>query len=66
MTSSGFLSTASVVSLLVAVALLAVGVALTLAPFDKFDRARGRMFMVCLGGIWAVAVLVIWLIRRTI
>jgi hypothetical protein len=66
MTSSGFLSTASVVSLLVAVALLAVGSALTLAPFDKFDRPRAMRFLVCLAGIWAGADLVIWLIRRTI
>jgi hypothetical protein len=66
MPTHDFLSAAYVVMLLAGVALLAVASALTVAPFDKFDRPRGLMFMVCLGGIWAVAVLVIWLIKRTI
>jgi hypothetical protein len=35
-------------------------------PFDKFDRPRGMVFLVCMGGIWAVAVLSIWLIERAI
>ena len=66
MTSDGFLSIASVVVILAGVALLAVVSAVTLAPFDSFERGRGMKFLVCLASIWAVAVLVIWLIRRTI
>jgi hypothetical protein len=65
MSSHDFLSEASVVMLLSGVALLAVASAVTLAPFNKLSRSRGIMFMVCLTGIWAVAVLVIWLIKRT-
>ena len=66
MTTHDFLSAAYVVMLLSGVALLAVASAVTVAPFDKFDRPRGMVFMVCMVGIWAVAVLVIWLIKRTI
>jgi len=66
MISDGFLSMAYVVMLLAGVALLAVVSAVTVAPFDKFARPRGMLFMVCMVGIWAVAVLVIWLIKRTI
>ena len=65
MTSYDFLSTAYVVVLLTGVALLAVASAVTLVPFDRFDRPRGKVFMGCLLGIWAVAVLVIWLVKRT-
>lgn len=65
MTSHDFLSTASVVVLLTSVALLAVASAVTLAPLDRFDRPRGKVFMGCLVGIWAVGVLVIWLVKRT-
>jgi hypothetical protein len=64
-TGHDFLSTTSVVVLLASVALLAVVSAVTAAPLGRFDRPRGRMFLVCLAGIWAVAVLVIWLIKRT-
>jgi hypothetical protein len=66
MTSDGLLSTASVVSILALVALLAVASAVTLVPFKRFEGRRGLVFMVCLAGIWALAVLVIWLIERTI
>jgi hypothetical protein len=65
MTSHDFLSTAFVVVLLTGVALLAVASAVTLAPFDRFDRHRGKVFLGCMVGIWAVAVLVIWLVERT-
>jgi hypothetical protein len=66
MTHHGSLSTASVVVILVAVALLAVASAVTLVPFHRFERRRGMVLMVCVVGIWAVAVLGIWLIERTI
>jgi hypothetical protein len=66
MISGNFLSTAYVVVLLAGVALLAVASAVTLVPFTRFERRRGLAFLVCLGGIWAVAVLVITLIGRTI
>jgi hypothetical protein len=65
MTSHDFLSTAFVVVLLTGVALLAVASAVTLAPFDTFDRHQGKVFLGCMVGIWAVAVLVIWLVERT-
>ena len=63
MTSASFLSTASVVVILAGVALLAVASAVTLVPFAGFGRRRGMAFLVCLAGIWAVAVLIIVLIR---
>ncbi len=66
MTSDGFLSMASVVVILAVVALLAVASAVTLVPFDRSERRRGTVFMVCLAGIWALAILVIVLIKRTI
>jgi hypothetical protein len=67
MISGSFLSTAYVVVLLAGVALLAVASAITLVPFTRFERRRrGLAFLVCLGGIWAVALLVITLIGRTI
>jgi hypothetical protein len=66
MTSSYEFSAAYVVMILAGVALLAVAGAVMVAPFDKFDRPRGMVFLVCMGGIWAVAVLVIWLIERAI
>jgi hypothetical protein len=66
MTSSYDFSAAYVVMILAGVALLAVASALTVAPFDKFDRPRGMLFLVCTVVIWAVALLVIWLIKRTI
>ena len=66
MTNSPFLSTASVVVILAAVALLAVASAVTLGQFDRFERRRSTMFLVSLAGIWAVALLVIALIRHTI
>jgi hypothetical protein len=66
MTSHSFLSTASVVVILAGVALLAVVSAVTVAPFDRFERGRGIKFLVCLASIWVVAVLVIWLIRLPI
>jgi hypothetical protein len=65
MTSYHFFSTAFVVVLLIGVGLLAVANAVTLAPFDRFDRPRGKVFLGCLVGIWAVAVVVIWLVKRT-
>jgi len=58
MTSSYDFSAAYVVMILAG--------AVTVAPFDKFDRPRGMVFLVCMGGIWAVAVLSIWLIERAI
>ena len=66
MPTHDFLSAAYVVMILASVALLAVVSAVTVAPFDKFDRPRGMVFMVCMVGIWAVAVLSIWLIKHTI
>jgi hypothetical protein len=66
MTSDGFLWTASVVSILALGALLAVASAVTLVPFERLEGHRGMVFMVCLAGIWALAVLLIWLIERTI
>lgn len=65
MTSGGFPPTAYVVVILVSVALLAVASAATLVPLKRSTRRRGMVFLVCLAGIWAVAVLVIALIRRT-
>jgi hypothetical protein len=65
MTSHDFLSTAFVVVLLTGVLLLAVASAVTLAPLDRFDRHQGKVFLGCLVGIWAVAVLIIWLVKRT-
>jgi hypothetical protein len=62
----GSLSTASVVVLLAGVALLAVASAATLVPFARFERRRGLVFLVSLVCIWAVAVLIIVLIGRTI
>jgi hypothetical protein len=66
MTTHDFLSAAYVVMILAGAALLAVASAVTVAPFNKFDRPRGMVLMVCMVGIWAVAVLGIWLIKRTI
>ena len=66
MTSDSFLSMAYVVMLLAGVALLAVVSAVTLVPFDRSRGHRGMMFMVCLAGIWAVAVLVIARLNRII
>jgi hypothetical protein len=58
MTSSYDFSAAYVVMILAG--------AVTVAPFDKFDRPRGLVFLVCMVVIWAVALLVIWLIKRAI
>ena len=66
MTSFHFLSTATVVVILISVALLAGASAAALAPIGRFERGRSMMFMFCQASIWAVAVLVIWLIKRTI
>ena len=65
MTSYDF-SAAYVVMLLAGVALLAGASAVTVAPFNKFDRPRSLVLMVCMVVIWAVALLVIWLLKRTI
>ena len=66
MTSDGFLSTASVVVILALVALLAMASASVLAPFERLTRRRAVAFAGCLVCVWAFAVLVVWLIRRTI
>jgi uncharacterized membrane protein len=66
MTNGGFLSTTSVVAILACVALLALLSALTLAPPQRRGRRYIVAFMVSLAAIWAVALLVIMLIRRTI
>jgi hypothetical protein len=66
MTSGGFLSTEAVVATLACVALLAVVSALALAPLDRLARHHIAAFLGCLVAIWAVAALVIALIRRTI
>ena len=66
MTSGGFLSVASVVVTLACVAVLAVTSALALAPLDGSARSRGVEFAVCLIAAWALAILVVALIRRTI
>ena len=67
MTNGGFLSTASVVAIMACVALLAVLSSLTLAPPQRRERRRYVVaFMVSLAAIWAVAVLVITMIRDSI
>jgi hypothetical protein len=66
MTSDGFLSTATVVVILACVALLAMASASVLASLDRITRRRAVAFAGCLVCVWALAVLVIWLIRRTI
>jgi hypothetical protein len=66
MTSDGFLSTASVVVILALVALLAIASASVLAPFERLTRRRAVAFVGCLVCVWALAVIVVWLIRRTI
>ena len=66
MTNGGFLSTASVVAIMACVALLAVLSSLTLAPPQRRERRYVVAFMVSLAAIWAVAVFVIMMIRRTI
>ena len=66
MTNGGFLSTATVVVILACIALLAILSALTLAPLDRLGRHYVVAFAVCLAAIWAVAVLGIALIRRSI
>ncbi len=68
MTSGYYLSTASVVTILVCVALLTVVSTLALAPLE--ERLGRRRYLVafacCLVAIWGLAVLVVTLIRRTI
>ena len=67
MTSGGFLSTASVVAILVCVALLAVASALAMAPWDRRPAGRrGIAFAACLSGVWVLAVLAIALVMRTV
>ena len=66
MTTDGFLSTASVVVILACVALLAMASASVLAPLDRLSRRRAVAFAGCLVCVWALAGLLIWLIRRTI
>jgi uncharacterized membrane protein len=66
MASGGFLSMASVVAILSGVALAVVLSAPILAPLARFGRRRATAFAVCLVVIWALAALVITLIRRTI
>ena len=67
MTSYGtFLSTVAVVALLASVALLVVLSALTLAPLDKPERRSVVPFLICLVGIWAGALLTIYIINHTI
>ena len=66
MTSGVFLSTASVVLILALVALLAVASAVALAPFERLSRRRVVVFVICLACVWALAVLSIALLRRTI
>ena len=66
MTSDDFLSIAPVVVILAVVALLAVASAVTLVPFDRVEGRRGMAFLVCLSGIWILALLVIALMRGTI
>ena len=66
MTSGGFFSTASVVAILSGVALAVVLIAPVLAPLVRFGRRRATAFAVCLVVIWALAALLITLIRRII
>ena len=66
MTSSGLLATASVVAILSGVALAVVLIAPILAPLARFGRRRAAAFAVSLVVIWALAALLITLIRRTI
>jgi hypothetical protein len=66
MTSDGFLSTATVVVILACVALLAMASASVLASLDRLSRRRAVAFAGCLICVWALAGLLIWLIRRTI
>jgi hypothetical protein len=62
----GFFSIASVVVIVACVALLAVVSALALAPLDRLGRRYVVAFVCCPVAIWALAVLAIALIRRTI
>jgi hypothetical protein len=66
MTSHGFLSTAPVVVILALVALLAMASAVVLAPFERLARRHVMAFVVWLVCVWALAVLAIALLRRTI
>ena len=66
MTNGIFLSTASVVTILAGVTLLAVLSALTLRPLGGYGRRYVVAFIVCLVAIWVGAVVAIVLIQRTI
>ncbi len=68
MASGGFLSTATVVVILACIALLAILSALRLAPLGRRLGRRRHVvgFAVWQAAIWAVAVLGIALIRRSI
>jgi uncharacterized membrane protein len=67
MTNGAFLSPTSVAAIILAcVALLTLLSALTLAPPERRGRRYVVAFMLSLAAIWAVALLVITLIRRTL
>ena len=52
--------------ILACVAVLVVVSALTLAPLEGHARGRGAAFAFCLVAIWALAILVVALIRHAI
>jgi hypothetical protein len=66
MPDGGFLSAAPVVATLAGVALLTILSAVTLVPPDRFGRRHVVEFLGCLVGIWAVADLVLALIRHAL
>ena len=65
-TRDGFLSAATVVTILAAVALLAVASALVLAPLNMTSRRSSVAFAFCLLATWVVASFIIALIRNTL
>jgi hypothetical protein len=66
MTYDVFLSTVAVATLLVGVAVLATLASLVLGAFGELDRSYTVPLFGCLAVIWAMAGLVIVLIRLTI
>jgi hypothetical protein len=66
MTDYIYLSTTSVVIIVVGVALLAMLVTLALDTFGEPERSHKVVLFVCLTVIWAMAVLVVTFIRLPI
>lgn len=66
MTDYVYLSTTSVAIIVVGVAMLAMLVTLALDTFGDPQRSYKVVLFVCLGAIWAMAVLVVTFIRLPI